>query len=236
MKFDTGIQYFNTWEAFIEDQYRKPVCRDVRGVFDAMQSAFPWSSFFTSEKLVAEAFSGIALSLTLAWVILVLATQNWKIATICTYSIGVIVAWVMAFAVIMGWKLGLLESVNLVMVPGMSVDYVAHLAEAYGNAPEADRAGRVRRMLKKVGISVVSGAFSTLGASMFLFFAVIIFFVKFGMFVFATIFGSLLVSLVYFAAMLAAFGPEEDSGNWWVLLQKWRGKGKEMGMVSISDQ
>ena len=62
----------------------------------------------------------------------------------------------------------------------IQVDYAAHLAEGYIHCPEPDRNGRVQDMLGKVGISVISGALRTLGASAFLFFPVIVFFNKFG--------------------------------------------------------
>lgn len=67
--------------------------------------------------------------------------------------------------------------ISFVMVPGMAVDYVAHLADAYLDDPEhgdkwteSRRARRMKRMLGEVGVSVISGACSTLGATFFLFF------------------------------------------------------------------
>ena len=60
----------------------------------------------------------------------------------------------------------------------MAVDYVAHMSEAYLDAPYTDRRRRAKAMLARCGISVLSGAISTLGATMFLFFAYILFFGK----------------------------------------------------------
>ena len=76
----------------------------------------------------------------------------------------------------------LLESVNLVLLVGLSVDYVVHLAEAYSRSTRRDRKGRVQGMLAEVGISVLSGAVTTLGSSIFLLAAKILFFVQFGLF------------------------------------------------------
>lgn len=84
------------------------------------------------------------------------------------------------------------------------MDFVAHLAEAYMHSSEPKRAGKVkieqalgpkdaycpqanvtdalpsqvRDMLTAMGVSVVSGAMSTLGAAFFLFFPTIVFFRK----------------------------------------------------------
>jgi hypothetical protein len=56
-----------------------------------------------------------------------------------------------------------------------------------------DRLNRTRDMLKEMGTSVFSGACTTLGASAFMFFAVLRFFMQFGVFMFCTIGFSLLL-------------------------------------------
>jgi hypothetical protein len=150
----------------------------------------------------------------------------------------------------------------------MSVDYVAHLAEAYchkhahvdddddddgkdggGDGAVSEETGLVQRKtaqtrwdaptsaaaapvhhvdasnahtrrearltgaLVTVGVSVISGAVSTLGASLFLFFPLIQFFVQFGTAIFVTIGLSLVWSLLGFASMLAVFGPQGSFGH-----------------------
>ena len=47
---------------------------------------------------------------------------------------------------------------------------IAHLAEAYVESHHHDTEGRVRDALTEVGVSIISGAISTLGATMFMFF------------------------------------------------------------------
>ena len=107
----------------------------------------------------------------------------------------------------------LLESLNLVLVVGLAVDYVVHLAEGYARSHKPDRLGRVHDTLEEVGISVLSGAITTLGASFFLCFAKIIFFVQFGLFMFSTIGFSLLFSLGLFTTVLGICGPQGDTGS-----------------------
>ena len=100
------------------------------------------------------------------------------------WSIACVVVAVIGFTVAQGWKLGVIEAVIYVMVVGMAVDYVVHLSEAYLESHERSRTGRTVDMLTTMGISVLSGAASTLGATFFLFFPQIIFFVKFGQVIF----------------------------------------------------
>ena len=120
--------------------------------------------------------------------------------------------------------LQLLESLNLVLVVGLAVDYVVHLAEGYCRSPARDRAGRTQSMLEEVGISVLSGAVTTLGASMFLLLALIIFFAQFGLFMFSTIGFSLLYSLGLFTTLIALVGPQGDTGSLKPLYRKCCGK------------
>jgi hypothetical protein len=63
-------------------------------------------------------------------------------------------------------------------------------------------------MLKEMGTSVFSGACTTLGASAFMFFAVLRFFMQFGVFMFCTIGFSLLFSLGMFTLLMGLCGPE----------------------------
>merc|ERR1712087_97270 len=128
-------------------------------------------------------------------------------------TILAIVVCVMGFTVLNGWKLGIIEAVIYVMVVGMSVDYVVHLSEAYLASGEHKREDRARRMLGIVGGSVLSGAMSTIIGIMWLLFATIVIFLKFGAFIAFLIACSLGFSIVTFSAAMASFGPEGSAGN-----------------------
>ena len=93
------------------------------------------------------------------------------------------------------------------------MDYVVHLAEGYVMSEYTDRKGRSTQMLTDVGISVFSGAMTTLGASMFMLFAVIQFYLQFGVFMFSTVGFSIMFSLGLFATALTHIGPQGDFGS-----------------------
>merc|ERR1712194_265822 len=112
----------------------------------------------------------------------------------------------------------MLESIIFVMVIGLSVDYVVHMANAYLEAnhespPILDRKGRTQFMCKKMALSVLSGAVTSIGSSIFMCFAYIVFFHKFGIVVLWTILQSCLSALVFFVALMSLFGPEGDWGS-----------------------
>lgn len=105
-----------------------------------------------------------------------------------------------------------LESINLCMVVGLSVDYIVHLAEAYRASKATRRTERVHDMLESIGLSVVSGAITTMGAAVFMLFAKIQFFFQFGIFIISTVGIALVFSLLGFTTLLSLCGPEGNTG------------------------
>ena len=99
------------------------------------------------------------------------------------------------------------------MVVGLSVDYVVHLAEGFCRSKKETRLERTKDMLEEVGISVISGAITTLGASALLLIAQIIFFFQFGLFIFCTILFSIIYALFLFTTFVALAGPEGNVGS-----------------------
>ena len=142
-----------------------------------------------------------------------LFTGNILLGLYCALVILCIVVAVLGIMVMMGWKLGILEAIILVMVPGLSVDYCAHLAEGYRASIHPSRRSRVRDMLTTVAVSVLSGAVSTMGSSAFLLGPLITFFPKFGTGILLTAANSIVLSIFVFSACMSIFGPEGNQGN-----------------------
>merc|ERR1739845_60277 len=96
---------------------------------------------------------------------------------------GFIVVSFIAITVAIGWTLGIIESICITIIVGLSVDFVLHLAHSYVETSEGTRYERVSMAILDVGISVFSAAITTLGAGLLLLFTTVLFFVKFGLFV-----------------------------------------------------
>jgi len=210
--FEKGIELFEDWEDWLKS-WEELAGSSIYDFQDTLQFAFvsdarAFHYFFLQEQIIAEAFQGIALSLFLAWCVMLVASGNWLIATMAIGTIGLMVLGVIAFTVWNGWKLGVIEAVIYVMVVGLSVDYTVHLSDAYLESNEVDRRHRTQDMLFRMGVSVVSGAISTFGAALFLLAPYITFFPKFGSFLAFVVAQSLIFSLFFFSAILHEFGPE----------------------------
>jgi multidrug efflux pump subunit AcrB len=157
--------------------------------------------------------TGIVIGISLALVILILTSTNVIVGVLATFVIALITCTVLGIVNMIGWKLGPLVSLNLTLIVGLAVDYVVHLAEGYIQSHHSTRSEKVRYALSHVGVSVLSGACSTLGASIFMLAAKVLFFVQFGIFIFATIGFSILYSIFLFPTVMAMIGPEGETGS-----------------------
>ena len=114
---------------------------------------------------------------------------------------------------IAGWQFGTTESVSIVLIIGFSVDYVVHLANAYLESTDQDRRQRLSFSLLTMGVSVASGAITTLLAGIFLLFPSFLFFYKMGIMLVFTIIWSIIWAMLFFTSILATIGPEGDFGR-----------------------
>ncbi len=120
-----------------------------------------------------------------------------------------------------------MEGLNLCLVVGLAVDYIVHLAEGYHMSKHTLRLERIQESLHKVGISVISGAISTMGAAFFMFFSRLFFFKEFGAFIFGTVGFSMVFSLFVFMAGYSLFGPQGYTGSYLTLCRGRRGYQQE---------
>lgn len=82
---------------------------------------------------------------------------------------GVVIKSVMAIIVLKGWELGLSESMSLVIVIGLSVDYVVHLSSDFMHSPFKSRNDKMKQAYTDMGVSIMSGTFTTFGSGAMLF-------------------------------------------------------------------
>ncbi|XP_052273404.1 uncharacterized protein LOC127873573 [Dreissena polymorpha] len=211
-----GKPVMDRWESFVQ--------KEMAAMPPGLQNGFQltkdyWHSLAVQKSLKDSAIFGIVLGIILALPILTIATENFIVGFVATFCMCCSTVCVVGIIPLIGWKLGVrtlekvLEALNMCMVVGLTVDYVVHLAEGYHLSKRLDRKSRVQDMLEVMGLSVFSGACTTLGACVFMFFAQIQFMVRFGIFMFSTIGFSLIFSLGLFPTLMGMIGPDGDTGN-----------------------
>ena len=149
----------------------------------------------------------------IAFIVLIFSTHNWIVAVFATLDIVGIMATALATMHWNGWQFGISESISIVIIIGFSVDYVVHFANAYLECQGNTREERLSFSLLTMGVSVASGAVTTLVAGFFLLFPELVFFYKMGVIIIITIMSSLAWAMLFFTSMLAAFGPQYDTGK-----------------------
>ena len=207
--YDIKEGEYDFWEKQIgEWNEAAPDC--VSGAF---QSSIGWAWMASEVAFVTSAIQGVGIALPAAFVVLVLSTGNWIISALATCTVICILMTEVMLMVLQGWKLGISESVSVVVMIGFSIDYVVHYGASYVECDKEDRKGRIQHALHTMGISIVSGAVTTFASGAFLVIPEFKFFGQFGILIMSVVAFSLLYSNTFFIALLAVLGPEKTSGK-----------------------
>lgn len=201
-------QIFDRSKQFLTTHYTNPP--------PTLGSAFFHTGYFswleTSEELVNVVISGFYVLFPCAFVILIFATGSIVLSAAAVVTVGLITGSLLGFMKIgFGFALGISEAIAGCMVIGLSIDYTLHLSHAYIHASSATRDGKVVQALTVMGITVIAGAFTTLGSALCMLPCQLTFFLRMCKLIAGTIGFSLLYALFFFMPLLALIGPSGKS-------------------------
>eukprot|EP00927_Polykrikos_kofoidii_P029472 TRINITY_DN2548_c0_g2_i1.p1 TRINITY_DN2548_c0_g2~~TRINITY_DN2548_c0_g2_i1.p1 ORF type:complete len:1153 (-),score=132.17 TRINITY_DN2548_c0_g2_i1:175-3291(-) len=201
------------WSKFREahDEWQSFVDKHARGT-GATQTSQVYLTMVFDSVLFNAAITSTAQALAIAFGVLTLCTWNWILALYGLLNICFIILIIVGMWPFIGFQLDIFTIIFLIMAVGLSVDYTVHLVHAY-NECEGTREERVKKCLSSMGVTVLSGAVTTLLAAVPLFFCQSIFFFQFGIFVFQTIFLSMLLAVFNLPPLLLVFGPINHTGD-----------------------
>jgi len=97
--------------------------------------------------------------------------------------------------------MGISESIALVLLIGLSVDYVVHLAAHFVNSKQPSVLTKLKESYKEIAISITSAAITTFGCGLFLFGGKNLVFKKFAILICSTIAFSFTVSMCLFGSL-----------------------------------
>ncbi|KAJ3424454.1 sterol-sensing domain [Anaeramoeba flamelloides] len=191
-----------------------------QGMDIAGNIGWSWMEMLTEEVLLNVAITTVAVSLAIAYIIILVSTDNLIISLLAIISIGGIVVTIIGMMVSLGWQLGVIESVSMTIIVGICVDYIVHFCHAYNIAPYKTAFDKLRVAITNLGISVVSAAITTLFASFVMMLTYFMMFKRFGIFIWMTIISSVLWSFFFFFCLLIFFGPTGDKGKLSLIMKK----------------
>lgn len=163
--------WYNKWEAFM-DEYREDAPPSMKTV---EQTATIWWAWMESEKaFITSAFQGMAIASFFCFIILLIATGNIIQSIIALVCVADVIGSVLFIEYALGWEIGVSESLSMVILIGFSVDYVVHLSSDYMHSAHTSRHDKMKQAYEEMGISILSGCFTTFGSGAFLFGGVLI--------------------------------------------------------------
>merc|ERR1711904_754343 len=195
------------------DRLNRKAPESGKGAFHVAANSM-WVWMHTQTVFVSSAITGIMTGTILAFVVVLLATQQILVAFASMFTIVGILASVLGAMVALGWELGTIESICLTILAGFSVDYVVHLAHSFVQAEKKDRLDKVRSALDEIGVSVLGGMLTSASAAVALMICQLQFFHKFGVFLMLTVSISWIWANVAFMASMALFGPDVSTPSW----------------------
>lgn len=113
----------------------------------------------------------------------------------------------------MGWEIGASESLSMVILIGFSVDYIVHLSSDFTHSAHSSRNDKMKQAYEEMGVSIMSGCFTTFGSGAFLFGGEVVFFRKFAIIITSTVLISFLVAVFLFGSIMHAVGPQDGCGD-----------------------
>ena len=198
----------------VKDINDEPGTKDLGD--DLIDYSLTFSWYATQVALVDGLTFGLALAFPVAFVVLCFATSNLVLAFYAMVTIGLIVASVLGTVYLIGWNLGIKESVAGVVVIGFSVDYTIHLGHMFDVARSQGLTTRQEKFaysIRKMGETVLAGAITTAGSTVFLLACQLTFFTAMGTLIILTVAYSLGYSLLFFMPLLRIMGPEGRVGD-----------------------
>ena len=176
-------------------------------------TAWWWAFLPTERALVDETFKGMAIAGCLCFCILLIATKNIIQALITLFCVSIIILSMLTIEYFLGWEIGVSESISMVLLIGFSVDYVVHLSADYVHSAHPSRHGRMQEAYEAMGVSILSGCFTTFGSGVFLFGGEMVTFRKFAVIITCTVTISFCVAMLFFGSIMHAMGPEKGCGD-----------------------
>lgn len=127
---------FLKWQAFLDD-YLSNAPEQLQSAVQTANRNWCWME--TERAFLNSAITGIIAAICFAFIILLFATGNIILSILAIYSVFVVILSVMAIMVFQGWQLGVAESIAVVIMIGLAVDYVVHLAADYKHSIRSTR-------------------------------------------------------------------------------------------------
>ncbi|XP_048841933.1 protein dispatched homolog 1 [Brienomyrus brachyistius] len=155
----------------------------------------------------------MALSVVVAFSVMLLTTWNIVISLYAIISIAGTIFVTVGSLVLLGWELNVLESVTISVAVGLSVDFAVHYGVAYRLSPESDREGKVVFSLSRMGSAIAMAALTTFVAGAMMMPSTVLAYTQLGTFMMLIMCISWAFATFFFQCLCRCLGPQGACGQ-----------------------
>merc|ERR1712217_997995 len=210
-----SYKLFQAWvEEINSPNGRLPAPPSANNAFQTSAGDFNgpnWVWMHTQGLFTRGAISGACIGTWVAFLVILIATQQIIIALAAFLTISSILVTVIAMMKIADYEMGTITSICITILAGFAVDYVVHLAHAYNHAEADTRIKKFQEAFDVIGVSVLSGMVTSVLAAGVLLTCTLQFFAKFGFFMIFPVIWAWLWGNCFFICLMRLIGPEKNT-------------------------
>lgn len=195
-------------DAWIAEELRHAPAGLSHGWFISSLEFYDLQDSLSGGTLVA-----MALSVAVAFSVMLLTTWNVIISLYAILSIAGTIFVTVGSLVLLGWEMNVLESVTISVAVGLSVDFAVHYGVAYRLAPEPDREGKVIFSLGRMGSAIAMAALTTFVAGAMMMPSTVLAYTQLGTFMMLIMCISWAFATFFFQCMCRCLGPQGNCGQ-----------------------
>ncbi|XP_061781068.1 protein dispatched homolog 1 isoform X1 [Nerophis lumbriciformis] len=206
LAYDNMHRFFYQVDAWISEELRHAPAGLSHGWFVSNLDFFDLQDSLSDGTLVA-----MALSVGVAFSVMLLTTWNVIISLYAILSIAGTIFVTVGSLVLLGWELNVLESVTISVAVGLAVDFAVHYGVAYRLAPESEREGKVIFSLSRMGSAIAMAALTTFIAGAMMMPSTVLAYTQLGTFMMLIMCISWAFATFFFQSLCRCLGPQ---GAW----------------------
>ncbi|XP_017287881.1 protein dispatched homolog 1 [Kryptolebias marmoratus] len=208
LAYEKMFQFYREVDAWITEELRFAPEGLSHGWFVSNLEFYDLQDSLSGGTLVA-----MALSVAVAFSVMLLTTWNIIISLYAILSIAGTIFVTVGSLVLLGWELNVLESVTISVAVGLSVDFAVHYGVAYRLAPVPDREGKVVFSLSRMGSAIAMAALTTFVAGAMMMPSTVLAYTQLGMFMMLIMCISWAFATFFFQCMCRCLGPQGTCGQ-----------------------
>uniref|UniRef100_A0A3Q3KCJ4 Protein dispatched homolog 1 n=3 Tax=Monopterus albus TaxID=43700 RepID=A0A3Q3KCJ4_MONAL len=208
LAYEKMFQFYREVDAWITDELHYAPAGLSHGWFISNLEFYDLQDSLSDGTLVA-----MALSVAVAFSVMLLTTWNVIISLYAILSIAGTIFVTVGSLVLLGWELNVLESVTISVAVGLSVDFAVHYGVAYRLAPDSDREGKVIFSLSRMGSAIAMAALTTFVAGAMMMPSTVLAYTQLGTFMMLIMCISWAFATFFFQCMCCCLGPQGTCGQ-----------------------